>query len=142
MYEVLRFLSEHRRLSRRFFMGLGAAAGAIASSPLLGGAAASSAELEKAIASLEPFFTSPADFRDVSRGKPLPHSIPDDKKREVGLTREMWKLDVISDPDNPAKLGRELTKEAGTALDFAGLLQLAETRAVRFAKVMTCLNIG
>jgi DMSO/TMAO reductase YedYZ molybdopterin-dependent catalytic subunit len=29
-----------------------------------------------------------------------------------------------------------------TALDFAGLLQLAEKHAVRFAKVMTCLNIG
>src|SRR5262245_5333963 len=142
MNEIQRVLAEHRRLTRRFFMGLGAAAGALTASPLIGRAAASSPDLEKAIASLEPFFTPPADFRDVSRGKPLPHSLPDEKKREVGLTRETWKLEVISDPDNPAKLGRELTKEAGTALDFAGLLQLAETRAVRFAKVMTCLNIG
>ena len=72
----------------------------------------------------------------------MPHSLPDDKKREVGLTRETWKLEVISDPDNPAKLGRELTSQEGTALDFAGLLELAEKHAVRFAKVMTCLNIG
>jgi DMSO/TMAO reductase YedYZ molybdopterin-dependent catalytic subunit len=142
MNEFQRFLTDHRRLTRRFFMGLGAAAGAMASSPLLARAAASSPEFEKAIASLEPFFTPPADFRDVSRGKPLPHSLPDDKKREVGLTRETWKLEVVSDPDNPAKLGRELTNDAGTALDFSALLQLAETRAVRFTKVMTCLNIG
>jgi DMSO/TMAO reductase YedYZ molybdopterin-dependent catalytic subunit len=35
-----------------------------------------------------------------------------------------------------------LSKSDGTALDFAGLLDLGEKHAVRFAKVMTCLNIG
>ena len=64
------------------------------------------------------------------------------RRREVGLTRETWKLEVISDPENPAKLGKPLTKADGTALDFAGLLKLGEKHAVRFAKVMTCLNIG
>jgi DMSO/TMAO reductase YedYZ molybdopterin-dependent catalytic subunit len=64
------------------------------------------------------------------------------KKREVGLTQETWRLEVISDPENPAKLQRELMKEEGNALDFAGLLALGEKHAVRFAKVMTCLNIG
>ena len=58
------------------------------------------------------------------------------------MSRETWKLEVITDPENPAKLGRELTKADGTALDFAGLLDLGEKHAVRFAKVMTCLNIG
>ena len=130
-------------MTRRFFLGLGAAgAAALASWPRIGQAKAGNPELEKAIAKLESYFTPQADFRDVSRGKPLPHSLPEEKKREVGLTRETWKLEVISDPDNPAKLGRELTKEDGTALDFAGLLQLGEKHAVRFAKVMTCLNIG
>jgi DMSO/TMAO reductase YedYZ molybdopterin-dependent catalytic subunit len=96
----------------------------------------------KAGAKQDPFFTPIADFHDVSRGKPLPHSLPEDKKREVGLTRETWKLEVISDPDNPAKLGNSLKKEDGTALDFAGLLKLGEKHAVRFPKVMTCLNMG
>jgi len=41
-------------------------------------------------------------FRDVSRGKPLPHSLSEEEKRKVGLTRQTWKLEVISDPDNPA----------------------------------------
>jgi DMSO/TMAO reductase YedYZ molybdopterin-dependent catalytic subunit len=143
MKELYRFLATHRRLTRRFFLGLGAAgSAAVASWPLIGRGEPAGPELAKAIAALESFFTSQADFRDVSRGKPLPHSLPDEKKREVGLTRESWKLEVVSDPDNPAKLGRELTKADGTALDFAGLLQLGEKHAVRFAKVMTCLNIG
>jgi DMSO/TMAO reductase YedYZ molybdopterin-dependent catalytic subunit len=143
MNELQRFLAEHRQLTRRFFLGIGAATGAaIASRPMMARADPRSPELAKAIAELEPFFTPPANFRDVSRGKPLPHSLPEEKKREVGLTRETWKLEVISDPDNPAKLGRELSKEEGTAIDFAGLMQLGEKHAVRFAKVMTCLNIG
>jgi hypothetical protein len=68
--------------------------------------------------------------------------LPTEKKRDVGLTRETWKLEVISDPDNPAKIGQPQTKEDGTAFDFDALLKLAETKAVRFAKVMTCLNLG
>jgi DMSO/TMAO reductase YedYZ molybdopterin-dependent catalytic subunit len=143
MNDAARFLTDHARITRRYFAGLGAAAavGAI-SSPLRGDTPASNADLEKAIASLEPYFTAQADFRDVSRGKPLPHSLAEEKKHAVGFTRETWKLEVISDPENPAKLGRELTKEDGGALDFALLLQLGERHAVRFAKVMTCLNIG
>lgn len=99
-------------------------------------------ELARAIESLEPYFTPQEKFRDVSRGKPLPHSLSDDKKRAAGLTRDTWKLEVVSDPDNPAKLRSPLAKKNGTALDFDSLLKLAETRAVRFAKTMTCLNIG
>jgi DMSO/TMAO reductase YedYZ molybdopterin-dependent catalytic subunit len=140
---VKQFLDEHRWLTRRYFLNLGAAgAAAFCSLPHHAGAAPGDDALEKAIAAIEPFFTAQKNFRDVSRGKPLPHSLPDDKKREVGLTRETWKLEVISDPDNPAKLGRELTKADNTAIDFAGLLELGRKRAVRFAKVMTCLNIG
>ena len=37
----------------------------------------------------------------MSRGKPLPHSLSDEQKRKVGLTRDTWKLEVVSDPDNP-----------------------------------------
>ncbi len=99
-------------------------------------------ELAEALAKLESFLTPQDKFRDVSRGKPLPHSLPEGKRREVGLTRETWRLEVVSDPDHPARIRQPLTKAAGTALDFAGLMQIAEKHSVRFMKVMTCLNIG
>jgi DMSO/TMAO reductase YedYZ molybdopterin-dependent catalytic subunit len=142
------FLAEHRELTRRWFLRLGTAGAATAgllataTRALAADSVLARPELADALANLEPFFTPPAKFRDVSRGKPLPHSLPDDKKHEVGLTRETWKLEVISDPEYPAKIGRELTKADGTALDFAALMKLAEKHAVRFPKVMTCLNIG
>lgn len=98
--------------------------------------------LQSAIDRLETWLTSPDDFRDVSRGNPLPHSLSEEQRTAVGLTRETWRLDVVSDSDNPSRLRKQLKREDGTALDFPGLLKLAETRAVRFPKVMTCLNIG
>jgi hypothetical protein len=42
---------------------------------------------------------------------------------------------VASDPDNPARIRAPLTVENGNSLDFDGLMKLAETHAVRFAKV-------
>lgn len=95
-----------------------------------------------ALARLEPFFTPPGAFRDVSRGDPIPHTLSNDRLAAAGLTRETWRLEVISDPDHPARIRRPLTRADGTALDFAALLELGQTRAVKFAKVMTCLNIG
>jgi DMSO/TMAO reductase YedYZ molybdopterin-dependent catalytic subunit len=136
------FLARHAELSRRFFLRAGAvwaAAGWAA-----GSAHADSLppELAGAVEKLEPYFTRPAEFQDVSRGTPVPHSIPEAKRKEVGLTRDTWRLEVIADPERPAKLGKPLTKKDGTALDFPTLLKLGERHAVRFAKVMTCLNIG
>ena len=48
----------------------------------------------------------------------------------------------MADPESDARLDNPLTRERGTALDWHGLLKLAETRAVRFLKVMTCTNVG
>lgn len=154
MQPAKKFLTAHARLTRRYFMrtGIGAAVSApLWSSALLSRAAAGetpaddapiSAPLAEAIAKLETYFTRPADFQDVSRGKPIPHSLPEDKKREVGLTRDSWRLEVISDPEHPAAVRKPLTKADGSALDFEALMRLADKHAVRFAKVMTCLNIG
>lgn len=138
------FLSEHQRLSRRFFLSVGAAGAAlIATWPRTARSNELAPELAEAIGKLESFLTPPDKFRDVSRGKPLPHSLPPEKKTEVGLTRETWKLEVVSDTDKSAtRLKKPMTKADGTALDFNGLMQIAETHAVKFAKVMTCLNIG
>src|SRR4051812_48514425 len=100
MNELDRFLSDHDTLSRRFLLRLGIAGPALAAmNRTLFAADQHSPQLAAAIAKLEPYFTSPDKFRDVSRGKPLPHSLSDDKKREVGLTRETWQLEVVSDPE-------------------------------------------
>src|SRR3989475_1972424 len=143
MKNAERLLCDHQQLTRRYFIRLGAAGAASLSLwPPAIGADPPAPELAKALETLESYFTPQEKFRDVSRGKPLPHSLPDAKKREVGLTRDTWKLEVVSDPDNPAKIRHPLTKKDRTAFDFAGLMKLAEKHAVRFAKTMTCLNIG
>jgi len=143
MNNAEQFLLDHQKLSRRYFLRIGAAGAAAVGLRRLGVAGEAPApELAKALETLEPYFTSPEKFRDVSRGKPLPHSLSDEKKRKVGLTRDTWKLEVISDPDNPATIRRPLTRKSGAALDFDGLMKLADKHAVRFPKTMTCLNIG
>jgi DMSO/TMAO reductase YedYZ molybdopterin-dependent catalytic subunit len=138
-----RFLLDHHLATRRHFLRLGVAgSAALGLWPRAASSAPPSPELGQAIEKLESLFTPQEKFQDVSRGNPLPHSLPDDRKQAVGLTRETWRLEVISDPENPSKLRQPLTKADGTALDFPRLIQLAEKHAVRFAKVMTCLNIG
>lgn len=144
-----RFLQEHAFLTRRYFVGLGAAAwAAMQTSPLAWSApedasvGVSDSLLREAIDQIEPWLTMQDDFQDVSRGNPKPHSIEESRRKEIGLTRDSWKLEVISDPDFPAVLRNPLSEESGNAFDFDQLMSLAKTRAVRFAKVMTCLNIG
>ncbi len=142
------FLDEHRQFCRRFFLQSGLTA--LTAMQVLEAfaddkqtdAPEKRVKPDKAGIRREPYFTPSEDFRDVSRGKPLPHSLSDEKKREVGLTRETWSLEVLADPDNPAKIGKPFTKENGTAFTFDDLLKLGEKHAVRFPKVMTCLNLG
>ncbi len=143
MNERQRTIEEHGKPTRRCFLRAGAACVAAAGGwSSAAGAAPPAPELAGALEKLGPFFTAQEDFQDVSRGKPVPHSLPEDKRREAGLTRDSWRLEVVSDPDQPATLGRQLTRADGTAPDFAALMRLAEKHVVRFAKVMTCLNIG
>jgi DMSO/TMAO reductase YedYZ molybdopterin-dependent catalytic subunit len=142
------FLLQHQDTTRRYFLKLGAVGAAVmATSPLFadelfadekGGNDA----LAEALKKLEPWLTEDLDFRDVSRGTPKPHSLDEAKRKEVGLTRDTWKLEVVSDPSNKARIRNEFTKKDNTAFDFKALMELAKTKAVRFAKVMTCLNIG
>ncbi|MEM8668122.1 MAG: molybdopterin-dependent oxidoreductase [Planctomycetota bacterium] len=139
-----RFMLEHRELTRRYFLRLGA--GGIGTAWMAGRVNAIETEPEtewsEVLENIEPFFTSQQDFRDVSRGNPVPHTLSEQKRREVGMTRETWKLQVVSDPDHPSDIRNPLSDENGTPFDFADLMRLAEKHAVRFPKVMTCLNIG
>ena len=136
------FLAEHQNLTRRYFLGLGAAGFTAVTLPKSARGRERDPRLQRSLDALETWLTRPDDFRDVSRGKPLPHSLSPEKRKEVGLTRDTWKLEVVSDPQQPAKIRKPLTKEKSTALDFPALMDLAKKHAVRFPKIMTCLNIG
>ena len=138
-----RFFAEHQEVTRRRLLRLGAAGAAATGLKALETSAIEPAPaLDDAIAQLESYFTAPDDFRDVSRGDPIPHTLSDEKKAEVGLTRETWKLEIVADSEHKSDIRSPFSKEKGNALDFAGLMEIAKTRAVRFPKVMTCLNIG
>jgi DMSO/TMAO reductase YedYZ molybdopterin-dependent catalytic subunit len=87
------------------------------------------------------YLTREEDFRNVGRGKPPPCDLPEPRRREVGLVRETWQLEVLADPESDAKLDRPLTQAQGTALKWSDLLALGETKAVRFLHVMACTNM-
>lgn len=128
--------------NRRFFLRAGAAAAAGCSIPSELAADSRPPELAAAIDKIDSYMTLGENFQDVSRGKPVPHSLKEEKRKEVGLTRDTWKLEILSDPDKPATIAKQFLKKDGTAIDFAQLLKMGEKKSVRFAKVMTCLNIG
>ena len=133
-------IDQHNEVTRRYFVCLGVAgiaANALACTTNTG--EERSPELETRIKELE-FLTRPEDFGTVERGKPLPYTLPKDELRDAGLVKESWQLEVVPDPGSDAKLENPLSKESGTALDWNGLQKLAETRAVRYMKVMTCNN--
>lgn len=137
------FVDEHIATTRRHFLKMGVVgAAALQVSPLFAESVTASTNLQRAIANMESWLTPASQFRDVSRGNPKPHALTEEKRVEVGLTRDTWKLQVISDPEYPATLGNPLSSEHGNSFDFAALMKLYQTKSVRFAKVMTCLNIG
>jgi DMSO/TMAO reductase YedYZ molybdopterin-dependent catalytic subunit len=131
-------------LSRRSFLGLGAgtALSLGAGREVSADAGQDPSQLARTLEVSEPYLNPQEKFRDVSRGKPLPHQLSEEKRSEVGLTRETWKLEVLSDPENKAELRNPLTREKGSALDWNSLMKLAQKRTVSFLKIMTCNNIG
>lgn len=130
------------RPSRRDVLQAGAAGAlALGATPLAADAPQPSPALAEAIARLR-YLTPPDAFREFGREKPRVDSLPPEKLREVGLHRETWRLEVVPDPESNAQVANPLSRERGTALDWAGLMRLAETRAVRFLAVLTCTNIA
>ena len=137
------FLLDHVSKTRRHFLRCGAVGvAALGVSPIHGESRKRSPQLQKALDALETWLTNPDEFRDVSRGTPKPHSLPEEKRRAVGLTRDTWRLEVVSDPKHPARVRKPLTAEKNNAFNFNDLMELSKDHAVRFPKVMTCLNVG
>jgi DMSO/TMAO reductase YedYZ molybdopterin-dependent catalytic subunit len=86
------------------------------------------------------FLTEPESFRDVSRGKPVPHTLQGEDLVKARLTPETWRLEIVSDGSSQIEKPRKL--EDNTALDLAALQDLGKRHAVRFLKAMQCLNIA
>jgi DMSO/TMAO reductase YedYZ molybdopterin-dependent catalytic subunit len=132
---------QHLELTRRYFLGLGVAGAAALANMRLFAGEQSVNPLTKAVENLQGRYITPADdFGTVERGDPLPYTLPPDRLQEVGLVRESWRLEVVADPESNSQLDRPLSKEQGTGFDWDALMKLAETRAVRYLKVMTCNN--
>jgi DMSO/TMAO reductase YedYZ molybdopterin-dependent catalytic subunit len=78
----------------------------------------------------------------VERGNPLPYTLPRARRREVGLERETWHLEVAADPASDARIEQPLSRELGTALDFEALVKLGQVHGVQFMKALSCNNLG
>jgi len=132
---------EDARPSRRDTLQLGAAGAlALAAGALAGDAPQPGPALAEAVSRLR-YLTPPDAFREFGREKPRINSLSPEKLREVGLDRETWRLEVVPDAQSNAQVANPLSRERGTALDWAGLMRLGETRAVRFLAVLTCTNM-
>jgi DMSO/TMAO reductase YedYZ molybdopterin-dependent catalytic subunit len=86
------------------------------------------------------YLTEAADFRDVSRGNPRPHTLQGDDLVKARLTPESWRLEIVS--DSTSRIARPRQLDDGTAIDLPTILELGKTHGVKFLKAMQCLNIG
>jgi DMSO/TMAO reductase YedYZ molybdopterin-dependent catalytic subunit len=86
------------------------------------------------------FLTNPGQFRDVSRGDPVPHKLTGDALTKARLTADTWRLEI--EAEGTARIDRPKKIEVGTALDLPGLLALGEKHGVKFLKAMQCNNIA
>lgn len=142
LHELAEIARHHTTVSRRFFLQLSAAgAAAINSSALWAQSPEEDAALQEAVSQLQ-YLTRNNEFRIVSRGTPRPDKLSAEKRLEVGLDIKTWQLEVVADPDSNAKIKNPMTRQGGNALDWPGLMRLAQDKAVRFMKVITCTNIG
>ena len=122
---------QHLEVTRRYFMQLGTVGLTALNTQGLWARDSDESLLADATEDLE-YLTAPNEFRTVERGKPLPYTLPLEKRLELGLERRTWKLEVIPDPKSNVQMVNPLSREKGNALDFKGLMKLAQKHAVRF----------
>jgi len=148
--------TEFEPLSRREFVRATSAIAASAlAGNLVGNAAGAEAPKNATVTAAKPscvfphpLLTPHADFYDVSRGNPKPHTLTGEALVQAKLTPDTWRLEIVADPftseqvKEPANLTKQFTLEDGTALDLATLMELGKKHGVRFLKAMQCLNIA
>src|SRR5271157_4601087 len=133
-------IAERCQLTRRHLFQLGSAAAAVwSASPLGAQNAAGNPQLQEAIARLE-YLTPPDRAVILDKGKAGVAKLPPERLREIGLLPETWSLDVVPDPASDSSVEQPLSKALGNALDWNGLMKLAEKHAVRFLHVCVCTN--
>ena len=131
-----RRVQEHGLRTRRDFLQLGSAAVAAWNvSPLAAADADTDPQLQEAISKLE--YLTPLDRAFIlDKGKAGVAKLPIEKLREIGLVPETWSLEVIPDPASNSVVEQPLSRALGNALNWQGLMSLAEKHAVRFLHVM------
>jgi DMSO/TMAO reductase YedYZ molybdopterin-dependent catalytic subunit len=88
----------------------------------------------------KPFLTHPQDFTDVSRGKPIPHTLKGEALISARLTPDTWCLEI--DAHEGAKIDKPRRIAEKTALDLQAILALGQKHGVKFLKAMQCNNIA
>src|SRR5215813_5939240 len=78
------------------------------------------------------YLTPQLEGGDVERGNPLPYTLPPDQRREIGMERETWQLEVVADADSDTEI------EAPLAITFDQLLDIGQQHGVRLLKGITC----
>jgi DMSO/TMAO reductase YedYZ molybdopterin-dependent catalytic subunit len=133
-------MPEHSELTRRYFFQLGgAAAAAWSASPLGATETVSDPQVREAVAKLE--YLTPVDRAYLlDKGKAGVAKLPPERLREIGLAPESWSLEVVTDPASDSSVEQPLTRAQGNALDWNGLMKLADKHAIRFLHVCVCTN--
>ena len=108
-----------------------AAAAAWSASPLAAQNVAANPQLQEATAKLEHLTPLDRAFL-LDKGKAGVAKLPPEKLCEIGLLPETWSLDVVPDPASDSSVEQPLSRALGNALDWKGLMSLAEKHAVRF----------
>jgi len=110
------------KLGRRDLLRLGLAG------PLLSRLQAAAQEPD--VRPSRPYLTAPLTFGDVSRGKPNPKTLKGEPLVKARLTPETWQLEIVAD--------EKTQMERPASVDYAALLKLGETRAIRYFKALQC----
>lgn len=129
------------QLTRRSFVRLGgASAAALSLFPSLPSVAAEEdALLKEAIDKLE--YLTPIERAFIlDKGNTGIAKLPPEKAREIGQAPETWSLEVVPDTASGSIVEKSFSLASGNALNWDGLMKMADAHAVRFMHVTTCTN--
>jgi len=135
------YVREHFEVTRRYFFGLGGAAvAAWGASRVAAASAKTDPQLQEATAKLE-YLTPLEHGRYSDKGKAGVLKMPSEKLREVVRVPETLSFEIVADTESSSIVEQPLTLAQGNALDWNGLMALAEKHAVRFLHPCFCVNV-